>query len=322
MNHSRKLTSLFLLVLVAAALGAKPAKKTKPPPPPPPSTVPWTLASTVRNDVGSYTPVVLLGGGNIRLYVNTTTDGSGLGTWWRRDGTWSTVGGTSLALSPAQAFDQSGTPFYRTSAVVRGASGNYYAIVHVGDGYPSPTGFQPAWATSPDGLTWTYHGRFLIDGSVPGFYASGASLIVQEEMPATVDHANPIDNRYLMWEDATGLAPLILCYSADGLNWYYHRDGTGTPVNMWPVAGDAPVFPTACLGANGAFHLIARDSWPGTALRHIYSHDGLTWKVLDMKSPVDNPGYTKGTNLVYDPVTQTLHTLSTGLHFTVHDNGF
>jgi hypothetical protein len=248
--------------------------------------------------------------------VYGNTNGVTDGMLFLREGSFTHgVGATSVAISPGQLSDMPGG-FIRTTAVVKGSQ-KYYAVIHVGNAYEgNSTGFQPAWATSDDSVNWQYHGRTKIDGAVQGVFASGAALVVQEEKPATLDTVNPANNRYLIWEDAysiDGVAKkLVLIYSADGENWHFYRNATNIVIDVWPtdpaVIADGPVFPSVVRTPFG-YHLIAADTWPGKHHRHLWSCNGLTWRVLEASAPtfVGNDGNAKGTNLAYDPAAGLVH---------------
>ena len=282
----------------------------------------WTVKPDIRNVKGNYTPLVITGANQIRVYANTNGSASSDGTLFMRSGSFTSVGKATAVILPSQITDQTGKPFIRTTGVVRAPSGKYYAVLHVGDSYPSPTGYVPAWATSNDGVSWTYRGKFRIDGTIPYVYSSGASLIVQEEKPAVLDTFNPINNRYLVWEDAYSIdgvyKRMVLVYSADGVDWRFYRNALGEVIDVWPndpsVAADQPVFPTTTKTPYG-FHLIAGDRWPTSFHRHLYSCDGLTWRVIEIQA--DTYAGPKGTNLAYEATTGLIHALTSASHFTL-----
>lgn len=280
-------------------LFALPAYAAKKPPPPPPDDVVWTKVGTVQGDVGNYTPVVQLGGNQIRIYANT--NGSTDGDLWLRVGSWSSVGSAAKVLDVT---DQRDT-FIRTSGVARGASGVYYAVLYTGDGYPTQGGYSPSWATSPDGTTWTWHGPISPFGRNQ---SSAANLIVDESRADAY--------RFIFWMDLYSPSNLVLVHSADGVTW--QSDG----LNVWPIAGETPQFVTAARTPYG-YHLIGANTYPATALRHVFSCDGLTgWHVIEMASDVINTSAAKGTNLVYDAATNMLHALTSGTHWTLTARNF
>ena len=61
--------------------------------------------------------------------------------------------------------------------------------------------------------------------------------------------------------------------------------------------------------------MISPDTYPTLKNLHVFSCDGVHFRVLDANSPT--VGGPKGTNLVYEPATGLLHALSTGNHFSM-----
>lgn len=275
--YSNALLTLFALLMVSSAFGAG---------------LPWHKVGTIKNEIGSYEPVALEGT-EVRIYANT--NGSMDGDLFLRTGSWTGVGTANAVLHIADPRDT----FIRTSGVARGASGTYYAILYTGDGYPTQGGYSPSWATSPDGLAWTWWGPVSPFGRNQ---SSAASLVV--------DESRTDGYRFMAWLDINGL---YLMHSDTGLAW--QSDGAV----MWP---ESLQFVTAAKTPYG-YHLMGCAEWPCVHLRHVYSCDGLTnWHVLETASPVLNKSFTKGNNLVYEPATNLLHSVSTGLHFTLAARNF
>jgi hypothetical protein len=252
----------------------------------------WQDMGTVSGVVSNYTPVVVISSTSIRVYQNTngTTDGD----YWLRSGTWSSVGVPLDVLHIAVARDT----YIRTSGVARGASGTYYAVLYTGDGYPTQGGCSPSWATSPDGITWTWDGPIGIFGRNQ---SSAAALIVDESRTDAY--------RFMAWLDGVG-PQLTMMHSATGAVTDWQSDG----LNMWPIAGDSPQFCSAARDSYG-YHLICANQYPATAMRHLWSCDGLKWSVLEMAAPIINTSSGKGTNLAFDPSTGVLHALTSGTHW-------
>ena len=175
----------------------------------------------------------------------------------------------------------------------------YYAVLYVGPCYGCTNGFSPAFATSPDGYVWTYHGRI----SPFGINQSSA-------MNLLVDEARTDAYRFMFWMDVS--TNFYLVHSADGISW------TSDAQNQWPIAGEQPQFASATKTASG-YHIIAAINFPATAHRHIFSCTGLPpWRVLEMDADTRWSAQ-KGTNLSWDAATNTIHALTSGVHYTVQD---
>ncbi|MEZ5824035.1 MAG: hypothetical protein R3C97_04640 [Geminicoccaceae bacterium] len=184
-------------------------------------------------------------------------------------------------------------------------------------------------ATSTDGENWVYQGKIRIEGDIHDAYASGGNLLFHTHGPANVDHARPLDNRFAFFDDT--FAPdgrkrkLVLIYSADAQNWFFHRFPDGAAIEAFPgdrmgLTEDRPVFPAACRTAHG-LHLITGDRYPCETHRHFFTPDGQNWTLLE-QSAETFAGY-KGTNLAYDPETGLIHALTAGYqHLTLEAQDF
>lgn len=295
-----------------------------------PEKINWMSNGEVLGISGRYTPVIITATNAISVYGNYdgTDEFAGL---YLRVGNWKNVGLPSLVISKNKIIDQSGAPFIRTSGVVRGEkSGKYYAVLHVGDNYPSLTGYIPAWATSEDGINWIYHGKIVVDSSpMPYIYSSANNLVVQEDKLPELDSIHPTNNRFLIWEDATTMVAskkMILLFSADGSNWKFYRNTSGEIADVWPSelsTDNNPMFPAVARTRFG-YHLIAADNYPAKYHRHLFSCDGIKWRVLEYQSATYrlNTVNPKGTNLVYEPSTGLLHALTSGYHFQTQEQAF
>jgi hypothetical protein len=205
--------------------------------------------------------------------------------------------------------------FTRVSVVRSERDGTFYAIAHVADTYPpGPSGVYPALLTSPNGTSWTYHGK--IKGEPWDLYGPGSgrawansmAFIVNDEAAGALDTANPLANRFVLYSDGYGdLSSLSLLYSADGTTWYFARTATGAIRDLRPteLMGEQPIFASAVKTPHG-YHMITSKDWPVTAQRHLFSCDGLSWALLGKPNSKGatylKPGG-KNTNLSYDPAT-------------------
>ncbi len=268
----------------------------------PPDGIVWTQLPNVGGISSNYTPVVVMGGNQIRVFTNTANGVDG--DMWLHVGSWSSVGSPTMVYNTPAGSDD----FIRTLGVARGESGTYYAVLYVGPcyGVGCVSGFNPAFATSPDGYNWTYHGRISPFGSNQ---SSANNLIV--------DEGRTDDYRFMFWMDIP--SGLFLVHSGDGEAW--SSDG----VNVWPIAGEVPQFVAAARDSWGIYHLIGADRFDGTsnrALRHLYSCTGLPpWHIIEMASDVGATG-AKGTNLVWDGPNNVLHALTTGAHYTLEGRSY
>lgn len=256
--------------------------------------VTWKKVGTVANVTNNYTPVVSLDATHIRVYSNT--DGVNIGDFYLRNCSWKSCGSAAKPLH----IDDPRDTYIRTNAAARGASGMYYALLYTGDGYPTQGGYSPSWATSTDGVTWAWWGSVSPFGR---FQSSAANLIV--------DESRDDGYRFMAWTDGTGQQQ-VLMHSDTGLVW--ESDG----LNMWPIAGDDPQFCAAAKDPYG-YHLICANQYPATAMRHLWSCTGMngTWRVIETASEVINTSVGKGTNLVYEPSTNLLHALTSGVHWQI-----
>lgn len=289
--------------------------------------LPWHKVGSVHGvSGGSYTPVLVTTTG-ISIFTNLATDGTS-GQWNVQSGTWSKVGQTTVVL-PSEAIFDEGPVFYRVrTSAVQHADGKCYAMLTVGNGYPTTDSYRPAFATSDDCITFTYQGRMVIDGSQDGYGQTDTQAFVVREGYPPLDHANPASNKFLLYEnyqDPTGAGTtkgLILVYSADGVSWWRAKDVYGQWIDVLP-AGVISVytmpngaFPTATLTPYGV-HIIIANTYPATKLAHLFSCDGFTFHVIESASPVLNKTTGKGTNLAYDASTNLLHALSGATNWTL-----
>jgi hypothetical protein len=188
--------------------------------------------------------------------------------------------------------------FTRVSVVRSERNGTFYAIAHVADTYPpGPSGVYPALLTSPNGTSWTYHGK--IKGEPWDLYGPGSgrawansmAFIVNDEAAGALDTANPLANRFVLYSDGYGdLSSLSLLYSADGTTWYFARTTSGAIRDLRPteLMGEQPIFASAVKTPHG-YHMITSKDWPVTAQRHLFSCDGLSWALLGKPSSKGPP---------------------------------
>lgn len=259
---------------------------------------------------GSYTSFTIEGNG-IKMFSNLQDLYGTNGDLYTYAGTW------GLLQSPADVLHVSvpSDTFIRTSGIAKGnVTPNYYAVLYTGNAYPGTNGYSPSWATSPDGYSWTWFGPITMQ--YPRSLGSGMNLIVDETRGDSY--------RFMAWNDFS-LSPsgftFALFHSATGLTNDWQSDGA----NIWPIAGEQPLFAGAARTPFG-YHIIAANMFDGTsnrALRHIFSCTGMpgTWHVIEMASPIGVTG-SKGAILTYDAATSLLHAVVGGQHFTLPARNF
>src|SRR3954471_15547601 len=141
-----KLAAVLLAMMCGLSWGAQ--AKTPAPAPVQSDGVTWTKVGTIQGVTTNYTPLVVTGSNAIRVYM-------GDGTLHMGSGSWTKVPTMSTVIACNQVYDEGPDPYcIRTSSIVRGASGKYYGMLAVGNGYPTTDGYRPAWGTSDDGVNW------------------------------------------------------------------------------------------------------------------------------------------------------------------------
>jgi hypothetical protein len=303
-----------------AATTASGATTSTPPAAPTPAN--WQRLGTIAGLCCSYTPLAVAHGA-VQVFSNArsaTADGE----FYAYQGTLAAgVRSPQRLLAAAQITDVPAASYkVRTAGVRHHPALGWVAVLRVGAGYPSADGYVPALATSADGQNWVYRGKLAIDGQVWPAHSDSSALVLQADKPAVLNLQQPFENRYLIFENnislPEGQRKLVLAFSADGVDWRFHRDAaTGHVVEMWPpdaaLAADKPLFATAD-AVNGSIHLLVADAWhdgaaPTRAHRHLcvpagsqalrYLGDATTWR-----------SGAKGPHIAYDEATDTLWAIS------------
>jgi len=156
---------LILCLAIALPADARKAKRPKPVPVPVCSEFGWCSMGLIKNvPEDPYMPWTVIGPNAILMMNNNA------GQWTQRRGTFTEVGGSSVALPYTAIYDEGPATYrVRTSAVQHLSTGGCVGMLTVGNGYPSTDSYRPAWATSDDCVNWIYRGRLLIDGSFTGY---------------------------------------------------------------------------------------------------------------------------------------------------------
>jgi len=197
----------------------------------------------------------------------------------------------------------------------------YFAIAHVSDGYPPRGGrVYPAFLSSKTGdpEMWTYHG--MLKGEIyeqfgpgkPARWADGRGLFYQPRKRAKLYRKNPMKNRFLFFSDQyPGRGCLALLYSADGKEWFFHRQD-GKIVNLLPkeLQGKSMIFPHVIRAGRHGWFCWLSEAWEPKAIWRIHSKDGLNWELYgDSQPEILKPENDKMKNLSawYDPEEDVIH---------------
>ncbi len=141
----------------------------------------------------------------------------------------------------------------------------YVAIAMVANGYPpADNQVTPSFLTSPDGIKWTYHGKFKGEPYGLNIYGSGMSLIVSDTYP-----------RYTFYTDGYG-KKMVGLYSNGGNDWSFIRTTSNTIADLNPVGWRVPIFQSVA-EVNGIYYMAASDNWPVKGWMFAHSDDGVNW---------------------------------------------
>jgi len=182
----------------------------------------------------------------------------------------------------------------RAPAVVKGSDGKWWTIIEATQCYNCASPRRVLTYSSNDGVSWTYQGMTMLGkGPMPSWQGTMA-LVYQPEKPNAIDLDDPTNNRFVY------IVGSLLTVSADGVHFTY--------VNAnWPFPGDDPVFASLAKTPYG-WHLMAGDKWLDCCgviqVRHLFSTDLKTWKVLETATSVK--AGIKGVNLYYEAATNRL----------------
>jgi len=155
---------------------------------------------------------------------------------------------------------------------------------------------------------WKYQGKVkgpvgeYLDKQIPySIYLDVGSLIFLSDGPAKPDHARPTRNRFLLYTNYLGSPEpkkdgwewTVLCYSADGREWFFARDSAGAVRNLTPLFGDKRgyLFPFVFRHAADEWWMWRSADFQGEekfedksyGIHEIflyYSPDGLNWQLL------------------------------------------
>ncbi len=195
---------------------------------------------------------------------------------------------------------------------------------------------------APRSPMWRYQGKvkgpvgeYQEEVQIPNsMYTSVGNLIFLPDGPTRPDHARPTMNRFLLFADDLGSRELtkdgwlwiVLCYSADGREWFFARDATGAVRNLTPPDGDKEGrgFPFVFRRASDEWWMWRSGWWhtgEGTdaplgvhEIYWYYSSDGLNWRKVrkdaalgDFSGTNGKPLAMKNMTIYYDAVAKQIH---------------
>jgi len=278
--------------------------------------------------IGSYTSIIRHSPGDFVAF-NNSIDGSldgGLVMWTGKDNhTFDEVGVVFRHELIDDVFGPDGE-LYAKRRLTRPfidwhPDAGYVGIVHVCADYgPIDGRVYPAMVTSQTGKagTWTYHGKLkgeiwdeFGDESGKPRWADGGGFYYQHDKPATLDRAQPLNNRYLFFSNQyAGEGSIALLYSNDGKQWYFHRNDAGKIVNLIPMfAGRIMIFPHIIRLGDQGWAMFLSEKWPPIAIYRLASRDGLNWEPFGEQPEIVKPDdlMIKNVNGWYDDETGLLH---------------
>ena len=259
----------------------------------------WTKHAPTPGAQGNYLALVQQGA-DLRAFGNFNgTDNTHEAKLYEWRGTFAGVGNVRVVLDVPGAY-------LRTLGVARDADGACYALLRLGTAY-GQSSYYPAWAKSDRNCeNWQLIKEKLWLGN-----SNSNTLNVDSSKPQIINSTEPRNNRFTALDDSFG-HKLALAYSGDGLTWGH------TDAELYPAdAGGNPQFASEAVTPFG-YHVIVAD-WSdaqGAATRHVhlYSCDGLKYRVVDRAAPTYNGP--KGTSLAYEPTTGRVHALTNGQHLS------
>lgn len=190
---------------------------------------------------------------------------------------------------PTLSINTPSDSYIRTFGLAK-RDGRYYALLYTGATYPTDAGYSPSWATSNNGLQWTWSGHV---SPYPRSLSSGQALTAEP------------DGSFKAWIDQVG-GTLREMSSPDGLTWKDEGD-------IWPASlpGGEALFPNATRTNKGTM-ITAANTFPATKIRTLWKcHGQKTWSVLEDDAPIRNGE--KGTALAWDGVR--IHAYANGTHW-------
>jgi hypothetical protein len=265
-------------------------------------------------------------------------------------------------LDPADPAKPAADRFMSRPTVVKLPSGDFLGLGAICSGYPAVNGLNYivsytgtgesvnlakqamlAGQEPPRAARWNYVGK--VKGPVGEYlekqtpftiYPDVGSLIYLPEGPATPDHARPTRNRFLAFSNYVGAPDVkkkdawlwtVLLYSADGREWFFAKDSTGTVRNLIPGYSEKEgwLFPFVLRHAadewwmwrtdfQGDVAKAEKDRSVGADIFLYYSPDGLNWQLVRKEAfrnaVLGNNGKplgVKNMSIYYDPKEKQIH---------------
>jgi hypothetical protein len=251
--------------------------------------------------------------------------------------------------------------FMTRPTVVRLPGGNFLGLGVICRGYPAVDGLNYvvsytgtaesvnvvekallAGREAPTSAMWKYQGK--VRGPVGEYlakqiprttYTDVGNLIFLPDGPAKPDHARPTHNRFLLFANYLGSPEpkvnawewTVLCYSADGREWFFAKDSAGAVRNLTPLYGSKKgyLFPFVFRHAADEWWMWRSGDIQGEEkfenkscgvheIYLYYSPDGLNWRLLrtdvswkDLPGTDGKPLGLKNMTIYYDAEKKQIH---------------
>ena len=266
---------------------------------------------------------------------------------------------------PADPTKPAANRFMTRPTVVRLPGGDFLGLGAICRGYPAVDGLNYvvsytgtaesvnvvkkallAGQQPPTTAMWKYLGKVkgpvgeYLDKQIPySVYPHVGSLIFLPDGPAPPDHARPTRNRFLTFCSHIGSPdPMkdarvwtVLCYSADGREWFFAKDSTGAVRNLTSGYGDKQghAFPFVLRHAADEWWMWRTAKFQGEEkfedksygsheIFLYFSPDGLNWRFVrtdvvneDVPGKSGKPLGVKSMSIYYDAETKQIHGMLT-----------
>ncbi len=266
---------------------------------------------------------------------------------------------------PADPTKPASNRFMTRPTVVRLPTGDFLGLGKISRDYPAVDGLDHvvsytgtaesvnvvkkallAGREPPISAKWKYQGKVIgpvgeyLEKQIPhSIYTDVGSLIFLPDGPTRPDHARPTRNRFLFFTNYLGSPEpkkdgwewTVLCYSADGREWFFAKDSAGAVRNLTPLYGDKKgyLFPFVFRHAADEWWMWRSADFQGEenyedrsqGIHEIflyYSPDGLDWQLLrtdvvsrDVPGNSGKPLGIKNMSIYHDAETKQIHGMLT-----------